>query len=101
MKKLIGLIMFALVLSIGMVPMLYAADTTESATPKMVKGDLLKIEGAFYVVKDTREARKEVRLHVDKTTKLEGAAFNAGDKVEALATETNHALSIKHAESAK
>ena len=44
--------------------------------------------------------RKEVRLHVDKTTKLEGT-FKAGDKVEAKATETDHALMIKHAQSAK
>ena len=100
MKKLTGLIMFALVLSIGMVPMLYAADMTESPTPKMVNGDLLKIDGEFYVVKDLREAGKEVRLHVDKTTKLEGT-FKAGDKVEAKATETDHALMIKHAQSAK
>ena len=38
---------------------------------------------------------KEVRLHVDKTTKLEGA-FKTGDKVEAQATEKNHAVSMKH-----
>ena len=38
---------------------------------------------------------KETRLHVDKTTKLEGT-IKAGDKVEAQATEKNHALSIKH-----
>ena len=100
MKKLMGLLMFALVLSIGTAPMLYAADVTESPTPKMVNGDLLKIDGEFYVVKDLREAGKEVRLHVDNTTKLEGT-FKAGDKVEAKATETDHALMIKHAQSAK
>ena len=94
MKKLIGLIMFALVLSIGMVPMLYAADVTESPTPKMVNGDLLKIDGEFYVVKDA--SGKEVRLHVDKTTKMEGA-LKAGDKIEAQASEKGHALSIKPA----
>jgi hypothetical protein len=100
MKTLIGLVMFTLVLSVGMVPMLYAADVTESPTPKMVDGDLLKIDGEFYVVKNHREAGKEVRLHVDKTTTLEGA-FKAGDKIEAKATETDHALMIKHAQSTK
>ncbi len=109
MKKLIGLIMFALVLSIGMVPMLYAADVTEPPTPKMVNGDLLKIEGEFYVVKDLRNAGKEVRLHVDQTTQLEGA-FKAGDKVEVQATASprpfksgfvDHAVSIKHVQPAK
>jgi len=99
MKKLMGLLMFALVLSIGTAPMLYAADVTESPTPKMVNGDLLKIDGEFYVVKDT--SGKDVRLHVDKTTKLDGAAFKAGDKVEVQATDKNHAVSIKHAQPTK
>ena len=63
-------------------------------------GDLLKIDGEFYMVKDLRDAGKEVRLHVDKTTTLEGT-FKAGDKVEAKATEKDHALSMKHAPSAR
>jgi len=91
---------FALVLTVGMVPLSYAADMTESPTPKMVNGDLLKVHGEFYVVKHLRDAGKEVRLHVDKTTTLEGT-FKAGDKVEAKATEKDHALSMKHAPSAK
>lgn len=65
----------------------------------MVNGDLLKSEGKFYVVKDLTEAGKEVRLQVDKTTKMNGT-FKAGDKVEAKATETDHAIMIKHAQSA-
>ena len=73
---------------------------TKSPTPKMVNGDLLKIDGEFYVVKDLRDAGKEVRLHVDKTTTLEGT-FKAGDKVEVTATEKDHALSMKHALSAR
>jgi hypothetical protein len=36
-------------------------------------------------------AGKEIRLHVDKTSQLDGA-FKAGDKIEAQATEKNHAL---------
>jgi hypothetical protein len=59
-----------------------------------IKGDLLKIDGEFYVVKDA--SGKEVRLHVDKTTKVEGA-LKAGDKIEAQASEKGHALSIKPA----
>ncbi len=100
MKQLTGLFMFALVLTVGMASFSYAADVTESPTPMMVNGDLLKIEGDFYVVKDQRELGKEIRLHVDKTTKLEGA-FKAGDKIEVKVTETGHALWIKHTPSAK
>ena len=38
---------------------------------------------------------KEIRLHVDKTTALDGS-INVGEKVEAQATEKNHAVSIGH-----
>ena len=65
----------------------------DRATPdsQTVKGDVLKIEGEFYIVKDM--TGKEVRLHVDQTTELEGAV-RAGDKIEAQVTEKGHALSI-------
>ena len=94
MKKLIVQFMFAMVIGVAMVSLSYAADLTESPAPKTVKGDLLKIDGEFYVVKDM--AGKEIRLHVDKTTTMDGA-IKSGDKVEAQATEKNHAVSIKHA----
>ncbi|MEP6600740.1 MAG: hypothetical protein ABJB49_02900 [Nitrospirota bacterium] len=58
----------------------------------MVKGELLRIEGDFYVVKD--EMGKEVRLHVDKTSKVDGSP-KAGDKVEAQVTAEGHAASLK------
>ena len=73
-----------------------AADKVAETTPitpglQTVQGDVLKIEGDSYVVKDM--TGKEIRLHVDKTTKLEGS-FKAGDKIEAQVTEKGHALSI-------
>jgi hypothetical protein len=107
MKKLIGLLGFAVILSFGMATLSFAggdkAKTGEkAAAEKMaapdsqtVKGDVLKIEGEFYTVKDM--AGKEVRLHVDKTSKLEGT-FKAGDKIEAQASKKGHALSMKHAD---
>jgi len=67
--------------------------------PRSVKGDLLKIEGESYVVHDLKG--KEVRLHVDQTTKLEGGTFKTGDKIEAKVTDGNHAISIAHANPAK
>ena len=91
MKQMIGLFVFALVLSVEMMPLTYAADMTESPTPMMVLGDLLKIQEDIYVVKDRRELGKEIRLQVDKTTMLD-SGFKAGDKIEAKVTETDHAL---------
>jgi len=67
--------------------------------PQAVKGDLLKIDGEFYVVHDLKG--KEIRLHVDQTSKLEGGAFKTGDKVEAQVTEKGHVVSMVHANPAK
>jgi hypothetical protein len=86
MKKLAGLLALALMLAFA------TTSVTFAAGEQMIKGDLLKIEGEFYVVKDA--AGKEVRLHVDKTTKMEGAV-KEGDKIEAQATDKGHAMSIK------
>jgi hypothetical protein len=100
MKKLICLFAMAMAIGAGANTLSYAADDmTAPASQTAVKGDLLKIDGEFYVVKDT--SGRDVRLHVDKTTKLDGAAFKAGDKVEVQTSEKNHAVSIKHVEPTK
>jgi len=93
MKKLIVPFMFAMVIGVAMASLSFAADMAAPST-QTVKGDLLKIDGEFYVVKDA--AGKEVRLHVDKTSQLDGT-FKAGDKIEAQATDKGHASSIKQA----
>ena len=77
MKKLIGPFMFAMILGVGMASLSFAADDMAAPSTQTVKGDLLKIDGEFYVVKDT--AGKEVRLHVDKTSQLDGT-FKAGTR---------------------
>ena len=99
MKKLIGLFVFAMILSAGMASLSYAADDMAAANTQRVTGDLLKIEGEFYTVHD--KSGHEVRLHVDKTTKLEGGPFKTGDKLEVEATEKNHAVSVKHVQPKK
>ena len=88
MKKLIALFGFTLISSIGIATLSYAAGST------LVEGDVLRIEGEFYTVHDM--AGHEVRLHVDKTTHLEGGDFKAGDKVEAHVTDKGHARSMYH-----
>jgi hypothetical protein len=99
MKKLIGLFVFAMILSAGMVTLSYAAGDMAEPGSKTVNGDLLKIEGEFYTVHD--KSGHEVRLHVDKTTKLDGMPFIAGEKVEVQATDKNHAVSMRHVEPKK
>ena len=88
MKRLMTLLMFTLISSIWIATLSYAAGS------KIVEGDLLKIEGEFYTVHDT--AGHEVRLHVDKTTHLEGGEFKVGDKVEAYVTDQGHARYMYH-----
>jgi len=94
MKKLIVPFMFAMAIGVGMASFSFAAGDMAEPNTQTIKGDLLKIDGEFYVVKDT--AGKEVRLHVDKTSQLEGT-FKAGDKIEAQATDKGHASSIRQA----
>ena len=108
MKTLIGLFVIAMILSVGMATL--SCATADVAAPdsqtvkgdllkadmaapdsKTVQGDVLKMDGEFYIVKDMNG--KEIRLHVDKTTEMEGAV-RAGDKIEAQVTEKGHALSI-------
>lgn len=97
MKSLIVPTVLAVILSFGMATLTYAAG--EMAAPSQtVNGDVLKIEGEFYTVHDM--AGHEVRVHVDKTTKLEGT-FKAGDKVAAQVTNESHVLSMRHATPAK
>jgi len=94
MKKLIVPFMFAMVIGVGMASFSFAAGDMAEPNPQTIKGDLLKIDGEFYVVKDM--TGKEIRLHVDKTSQLDGI-FKAGDKIEAQATDKGHASSIKQA----
>lgn len=92
MKKLFVPFMFTMILGVGVASLSFAAGDMAAPGTQTVKGDLLKIDGEFYVVKDM--AGKEIRLHVDKTSQLDGI-FKAGDKIEAQATDKGHASSIK------
>ena len=103
MKKLIGILTVGFVLGLGAGA--FAADPPGSApggapkagkdaSAKTINGEVLKIEGENYVVKDA--TGKEVKLHVNAQTKKEGD-IKVGDKVEAQADGTGHAVSIKAA----
>ncbi len=95
MNRLFGwLVLVAVVLSFGTVTLTYAGDPPAAKSAKIVQGEVLRIDGEFYVVKDA--SGKEVRLHVDKDTRLDGAP-KAGDRIEAQATADGHATSIKPA----
>ena len=105
MKNIMGMIAAAFVLSLSAGT--YAADmgtspggatAKEASSAQTVSGEVLKIEGENYVVKDAMG--KEVKLHVSPETKKDGD-IKIGDKIEAQADATGHALSIKAAKAAK
>jgi hypothetical protein len=93
MKRSISVL--AMLVALGMISVSYAADPMgKSGSAQTVTGEILKVEGENYTIKDA--SGKEVRLHVDKTTKTQGT-LKVGDKVEAEATPAGHATSIKAA----
>ena len=95
MKRSISVL--AILVALGMISVSYAADPmgkSSASAAQTVKGEILKVEGENYTIKDA--SGKEVRLHVDKTTKTHGS-LKVGDKVEAEATLEGHATSIKAA----
>ena len=93
-------LVMAAVLSFGLValsstvePILTDSSQTMAMPEQIVKGDVLMTEGEFYIVKDI--TGHEVRLHVNKETKLDGTVkVKVGDKIEARVTPEGHATSI-------
>jgi hypothetical protein len=59
-----------------------------------VKGTLMQINGEHYVIKD--ENGKEVRVHVDTSTKMDKVV--KGDRVKAYITEKGHATTLQRLE---
>ena len=66
----------------------------QSTDGKMIKGEVLRVEGDNYFVKG--QDGKEVRMHIDKTTQKIGN-FKQGDRIEATVNDKNDALSIRSA----
>lgn len=66
----------------------------ERITKDTVKGTLMKIDGEFYWIKDNDG--KEVRIHVDKSTKMDKVV--EGDHVKAYITEKGHTTTLQRQE---
>lgn len=72
----------------------------ETSPQQAVKGEIVKTEGEFYIVKDP--SGKEVRIHVDKTTMVDkgsglGETLKVGDQIEVEVTPQGHARTVKGA----
>lgn len=93
MKRLIGVILISLATFMVFGPAMFSYADTQSPDPasQVVTGEVLKIEGDFFTVKNADG--REVRFRVTKDTELFGS-FKAGDLVEARLTSEGHAKSI-------
>lgn len=63
----------------------------ERLTKHSVTGTLMRIEGEYFSVKDI--GGRDVRLHVDQSTKLDNVAV--GDKIKAYLTDEGHATTLQ------
>ncbi len=66
----------------------------ERITKDAVTGTLMKIEGEYFSIKDSDG--KQVKLHVDKSTKLDKVV--EGDKVKAYMTDKGHVTTLQRLE---
>ena len=80
MKNILRLFVLPAVMSVGCLNWTHASEDMVAAGSQTFKGDVLKIEGKYYVLKDP--TGMEVRLHVDQTSQLD-SDLKAGDKIEA------------------
>jgi hypothetical protein len=78
-----------LCMGLGLSDVASSAENKESEREKVIIGNVLRIEGNNYVVKD-REEGKEIRLQVDKTTQTNVVGVTAGDNVMAKVNDQNH-----------
>ena len=66
----------------------------ERITKDAVKGTLTKTDGEYYYITD--EDGKEVRVHVDMSTKMDKVV--RGDRVKAYITEKGHVTTLQRLE---
>jgi len=99
MRKQLGELTLAVILGIGMLSSLAEAQKTgrpagEAENPETVVGQLVKIEGEFYVIR-TAEGDK-FRLRVTEHTKIDGT-FKPGDRIEIEVTRQGRVETIRPA----
>ena len=66
-------------------------EAEPSPATKLIKGNVLRVEGDQLTVKG--KDGKEVRVHIDTTTQM-GKTPERGERIEVQVNDQNHALSI-------
>jgi len=108
-SKIVGVVSWGFVLCVGLSDANaadYGASSEGGAGPTVIqedqtgrgsgddviKGEVLRVEGDYLFVRE--EDGKEVRMHIDQTTKMSDKKLDRGELIEATIDEQNHALSI-------
>jgi len=74
---------------LGLSDVASSAENKMSESGKVIIGKLLRFEGNDCIVKN-REDGEELRLYVDKTTKMNVVGVTVGDSVMAKVYDRNH-----------
>jgi hypothetical protein len=90
--RIVGILIFSSALLIGPAGRAHGQAGAVTTPAQTVKGDVLDIEGEYYIVKDI--TGHEIRLHVNQETKMEDR-IKVGDKIEAHINSDGHASAIK------
>jgi hypothetical protein len=93
--KVVGVLSCGVLLYLGLFQAAHAAEeggASRLEQAKVIKGDLVNIDYADYIVKD--KDGKEVRVHTDRKTQLMGQ-IKKGDRVEVKLDEHDNALLIR------
>jgi hypothetical protein len=98
MKRHAGVMALALVLAFGL-GLAYADDPvgrtqTGPVSPDRVKGEILKVDGEFYVIKDDLTG-KDIKFAIEKDTQATLARpLEVGDQIDAQLTPEGFAKSV-------
>ena len=93
--KVVGVLSCGVLLCLGLFQAGYASGEEGARRPEqayVIKGDLVNIDYADYIVKD--KDGKEVRVHTDRKTQMMGQ-LKKGDRVEVKVDDHDNAMSIR------
>jgi hypothetical protein len=93
--KVVGVLSCGVLLCLGLFQAAHAAEeggASRLEQAKVIKGDLVNIDYADYIVKD--KDGKEVRVHTDRKTQIMGQ-IKKGDRVEVKLDDHDNALLIR------
>jgi len=93
--KVVGVLLCGVLLCLGLFQAAHAAEeggASRLEQAKVIKGDLVNIDYADYIVKD--KDGKEVRVHTDRKTQIMGQ-IKKGDRVEVKLDDHDNALLIR------